>query len=72
MLSFTKTLLEQQGTPAYIVPCTVTQTSPLLVSMLGEDGIPGVSIAGLTYTLMGAANALCVSPGKPIILPIGP
>ena len=71
MLNFTRTLLEQQGSPAFVVPCTVTQVSPLLVSMLGGSNIPAVSIAGATYSL-GAANALCVSPGKPIILPIGP
>ncbi len=71
MLPFTRNQLEQQAKPVYIVPCTVTQTSPLLVSMLGQDGIPGVSVAGATYSL-GAANALLTSPGKPIILPIGP
>ena len=70
MFSFTKTLLEQQGRPVFIVPCTVTQVSPLLVTLLGGTNIPGVKIAGATYTL-GAANALVTSPGKPIILPIG-
>ena len=70
MIPFTKTLLEQQGKPVWLVPCTVTQVSPLLVTLLGGDAIPGVSIAGATYSL-GAANALLTSPGKPIILPIG-
>lgn len=71
MLPFTKSLLEQQGKPMFLVPCTVTQVSPLLVDMLGGSSIPGVSIAGASYSL-GAANALVTSPGKPIILPIGP
>lgn len=70
MLAFTKTLLEQQGKPVWLVPCTVTQVSPLVVSLLGATSIPAVSIAGATYSL-GAANALLTSPGKPIILPIG-
>lgn len=71
MLPFTKALLEQQSNPVYLVPCTVSQLSPLLVSLLGQDGVPGVSIAGATYSL-GAANALLTSPGQPIIIPIGP
>lgn len=71
MLNLTRTLLEQQGNPAFLVPCTVTATSPLTVTLLGRTGIPGVSIAGATYAL-GAANALLTNPGKPIILPIGP
>lgn len=71
MLPFTKSLLEQQAKPIYLVPCVVTQVSPLQVSLLGQDGLPGVPLAGLTYSL-GAANALLTSPGKPIILPLGP
>jgi hypothetical protein len=67
----TKTLLEQQAKPVYLVPCTVTQLSPLQVSLLGQDAVPGVGLGGLTYSL-GAANALLTTPGKPIILPIGP
>lgn len=70
MLPLTRSLLEQQGKPIYLVPCTVTQVSPLLVDILGTN-VPGVSIAGASYSL-GAANALLTSPGKPIILPIGP
>lgn len=61
-----------QGRPVFLLPCTVTQVSPLLVSIQGGDNIPGVSIAGATYTVNAAANALMTSPGKPIILPIGP
>jgi hypothetical protein len=71
MIPAAKTLLEQRGKPVWLVPCTVTQTSPLLVTLLGETNIPAVSIAGASYSL-GAANALMTSPGKPIILPIGP
>ncbi|WP_310129750.1 hypothetical protein [Leifsonia shinshuensis] len=39
----------------------------------GATNIPGVSIAGVTYSL-GPANALMSDgqAGKPIILPIGP
>ncbi len=70
MFAFTKALLEQQGTPVYVVPCTVTQVSPLLVTLLGGTNLPGVKIAGATYAL-GAANALVIPSGKPIILPIG-
>lgn len=71
MLPFTKQVLEQQAKPVYLVPCTITQVSPLQVSMLGATAIPGVSIPGCTYTVGAAANALLTSPGKPIILPIG-
>ena len=58
--------------PVVLLPCTVTQVSPLLVSILGGDNIPAVSIAGAVYTVNAAANALMTNPGKPIILPIGP
>ena len=69
--ALTKQLLEQQAKPVYLVPCTITAVSPLQVSMLGGT-YPGVSIPGCTYTVGAAANALLTSPGKPIILPIGP
>lgn len=72
MLDLTKQLLEQQAKPVYLVPCTITSVSPLVVSLLGATGIPAVSIPGATYTVNAAANALLTSPGKPIILPIGP
>lgn len=49
MLPLPKSLLEAQGKPVWIVPCTVTQVSPLLVDMLGGTGLPGVSIAGATW-----------------------
>lgn len=71
MLPSAKKLLEMQGRPVSLVPCTVTQVSPLLVSMLGASNLPGVSIPGAIYTVGDPANALLASPGKPIILPIG-
>jgi hypothetical protein len=66
----TRAMLEQQGARVYLVPCTVTATSPLTVTLMGRTGVLGVKIAGATYGT-GAANALVVSPGAPIILPIG-
>ena len=66
-----KKLLEMQGRPVTLAPCTVTQVSPLVVTLLGATGIPGVSIPGAIYTVGDPANALLASPGKPIILPIG-
>jgi hypothetical protein len=69
MFSFTRTLLEQQGSPCRIVPCEVTQVSPLLISLLGQANVPAVKVAGATYSL-GFANAIVSSPSKPIVLPI--
>lgn len=60
----------EQGQPVRLVPCTVTQVSPLLITILGEPNVPAVKVAGGTYTL-AAANALIVASGKPIVLPLG-
>jgi len=60
----------QPGRPCTIAPCTVTQVSPLLITLNGAPNIPAVKIAGVTYTL-GQANALLCPPNQPIILPIG-
>lgn len=68
--AFTRQQLEQQAKLVSLVPCTITATSPLQVSMLGAT-LPGVSVLGCTYTVGAAAVALLASPGKPIILPIG-
>lgn len=70
MTSLSVTLLEQQGRAVYVVPCTVTSTSPLEVTILGATAVPAVLIDGTTASL-GAANALVVSGGSPILLPIG-
>lgn len=70
MQPLAQTILQNQGRPVTIVPCTVTQVSPLQVNILGGTGIPAVKIAGATYTL-GQANALLCPPNQPIILPIG-
>lgn len=70
MQPFAQTILQNQGRPVTIVPCTVTQVSPLQVTILGGTGIPAVKIAGATYTV-GQANALLCPPNQPIILPIG-
>jgi hypothetical protein len=67
---FSRVLLEQQGSPVSLVPCTVTQVTPLLVTVLGATGVSAVKVAGATYSL-GAANALFVSGASPIVLPIG-
>lgn len=56
--------------PVYLIPCTVTQVSPLLVDLGDGTPIQGVKIAGATYTL-GAANALVFEGSTPIVLPIG-
>ncbi len=64
-----KALLEQQGSPVYLVPCTVTQVTPLLITLLGATNVPAVKIAGGTYTL-AAANALVTKAGQPIVLPL--
>lgn len=66
----TKALLETQGNPLYLVPCTVTATSPLTITLLGQTGVAAVKVAGGTYSL-GAANALVAKVGQPIVLPIG-
>lgn len=63
-----KALLEQQGTPVYIVPCTVTQVTPLLITLLGTTSVPAVKVIGATYSL-NAAVALVSKSGQPIVLP---
>jgi hypothetical protein len=70
MANLSQTLLQQQGRPAYVVPCTVTQVSPPLVTLLGATNVPAVRIANTTVSL-GAANCLVISGAEPILLPIG-
>ena len=70
MTELSRTLLQSQGRPAYLVPCTVTATSPLTVTIMGATGVLAVKVAGSTVAL-GAANALVVDSGSPIVLPIG-
>ena len=64
-----RTLLEQQAARVFMVPCVVTSTSPLEVTLLDAVDVPGVGVAGVTYSL-GAANALVVSGASPVVLPI--
>jgi hypothetical protein len=70
VLPLARTILQAQGRPVTIAPCTVTQITPLLVTVNGGTNIPAVKIAGATYAL-GQANALLCPPNQPIILPIG-
>lgn len=51
-----------------LVPASITQVTPLLVTMLGATGVPGVKIASLTYTT-GPAVAIVAGPGNPLIIP---
>lgn len=67
---FTRSLLDQVGAPARVVPCQVTSITPLQISVLGATGVTGVKIAGGVYSL-GPANALLISGASPIVLPIG-
>lgn len=67
MHALPKAILERQGAPAKILPVTVTQVSPLQVTMLGGT-VNGVSIGGGTYAV-GAANAIVTAGQPPIILP---
>lgn len=67
---FSRSLLAQAGSPAFVVPCVVTSVSPLQISFLGADAVTGVRLAGCDYSL-GAANALVVAGSSPIVLPIG-
>lgn len=66
-----KTLLERHGSPVYVVPCTITQVTPLLISMAGGDNLPATKMLGLTYTLNAAALAYCTESGIPQVAPIG-
>jgi hypothetical protein len=61
---------QREPQPLYLVPVTVTQVTPLLVTYKGSTNIPAVKLAGCTYSL-GVANALLSSPGHLIVLPIG-
>jgi hypothetical protein len=64
--------LFEQADEVRIVPCTITATSPLTVTILGAAGVLGVPLKSTTYTT-GAANALVSRGGQlPIILQIGP
>jgi hypothetical protein len=67
--ALTRALLEQQGSPVYLVPCTVTQVTPLLITLLGSTGVSAVKVIGATYTLNAAAVALVTKAGQPIVLP---
>ncbi len=62
-----------RATNGELVPCMITQVSPLLVSLAGADDIPGEGLAGLFYTVSDTNNAyaLIKSPGLPLIFPIG-
>lgn len=51
-------------------PCTVVTVSPCTVSINGSDAVPGVKVAGLTYST-GHAVALWSPPALPLIIPIG-
>jgi len=70
MSELSRTLLQSRGRAAYVVPCEVTATSPLLITVMGGASVPAVKIAGTTVAL-GAANALVMDSGSPIVLPIG-
>jgi hypothetical protein len=54
-----------------LMPCTIVTATPLTVNLGDGVAVPGVKIAGATYTNGAAANALMVEPGLPIVLPIG-
>lgn len=70
MADLSKALLTQQGRPVTLAPCTVTSTSPLLITVFGQPNVPAVRIANTTVSL-GAANALLAPGTSPIVLPIG-
>ena len=70
MSELSRTLLQSRGRQVYLVPCAVTSTSPLLITVMGATSIPAVRIAGTTVGI-GAANALVMDSGSPIVLPIG-
>jgi hypothetical protein len=55
------------------VPCRISQSSPLLVSINGTDSIPAERITGLTYNVSATDNNAyaVIKPGKPLIVPIG-
>lgn len=53
-----------------LVPCTVVTVTPCTVSINGSDPVPGVTVAGLTYST-GHAVALWSPPALPLIIPIG-
>ena len=65
-----KAMQNRPGAVCYLYPCVVTQVSPLLITINGLTNVPAGKIAGAAYSL-GQANALYVSPGPPIVLPIG-
>lgn len=70
MADLSKALLTQQTRTVSLVPCTVTSTSPLLITIFGLTNVPAVRVAGSTVSL-GAANALVAQGTSPIVLPIG-
>lgn len=68
-----KAILEQtrQGVPALLTIVTITQVTPLLITLNGQPGIsPAPKWSGCTYVL-GPATAILTNPGIPIVLPNG-
>lgn len=65
-----KSLLEQQGKQVFLVQVTITQVTPLVVDYLGTSVTAAPKWTGSSYVL-GPAQALASSSGKPIVLPNG-
>lgn len=54
-----------------LVPCTITQLSPLQVQLASGEVVTGMRVIGATYTLGAPAVALWSPPSPPIIMLIG-
>lgn len=71
--ALSKAVLEQarQGVPALLSIVTVTQVTPLLITLNGLANVtPAPKWSGCTYVL-GPATAILTNPGIPIVLPNG-
>lgn len=62
--------LPPAGRTVRLLPCEITDTSPLEITLNGTAGIPGVPISGLSYST-GFALALLVDSAAPVVIPIG-
>lgn len=59
----------QPPKPPQMVRVTVVTTSPLVVALPGGTEVPGIAVAGLTYTAGSAATALVQEPAIGPVFP---
>lgn len=67
-------VVARAGKSVSMMPCRIVQVTPLLVSFDGGTStVPGLKVAGLSYSTSTTNNAVAFlqSPSPPLVLPIG-